>query len=156
MKPCESLRYIHVVVMGTLALVFGGVICLLAQNEGLNKKIKDPVCGMDVDPDGPSTLKIEQGGQSYYFCNAACKNKFRDNPGKYINGKTADEPKIPKDPVCGMAVDPKASSLVKSEYRGHTYYFCGANCKIKFKANPEKYVRKGMATPDMSTAQTVR
>jgi P-type Cu+ transporter len=139
-----------------LTLVLGCAIGLLAQNEGLNKKVKDPVCGMEVDPDGPTPFKIEQGGQTYYFCNAACKSKFRDNPGKYINGKTADEPKIPKDPVCGMAVDPKASSLVKSEYKGRTYYFCGENCKKSFKADPEKYVRKGMAAPDMSTAQPAR
>ena len=42
-----------------------------------------------------------------------------------------------KDPVCGMMVDPKTSR--KSEYRGKTYYFCGAGCKKRFEESPAGY-----------------
>jgi YHS domain-containing protein len=38
------------------------------------------------------------------------------------------------DLVCGMEIDEK------SEYKGHTYYFCGAMCKLEFDENPEKYI----------------
>ena len=44
-----------------------------------------------------------------------------------------------KDPVCGMTVDRRAGKPT-SIYEGHTYYFCGAGCKAKFDAEPERYV----------------
>ena len=46
-----------------------------------------------------------------------------------------------KDPVCGMDVDEKTSKL-KSEYKGHTYYFCAPGCKRDFDKEPEKYLGK--------------
>ena len=44
-----------------------------------------------------------------------------------------------KDPVCGMTVDRRAGKPT-SIYEGRTYYFCGAGCKAKFDAEPERYV----------------
>lgn len=46
-----------------------------------------------------------------------------------------------KDPVCGMAVD-SATAAGHAEYRGQTYYFCGAACKAKFDLKPEQYSGK--------------
>jgi YHS domain-containing protein len=46
-----------------------------------------------------------------------------------------------KDPVCGMDVDEQTATL-KSEYKGQTYYFCGAGCKRSFDKDPEKYIGK--------------
>ncbi len=43
------------------------------------------------------------------------------------------------DPVCGMYVDEKSSSLV-SERGGKKYYFCSANCKLQFE-KPERELR---------------
>lgn len=43
-----------------------------------------------------------------------------------------------KDPICGMMVDDKESSL-KSEHEGVTFYFCSAACKKKFDSDPHKY-----------------
>jgi YHS domain-containing protein len=43
-----------------------------------------------------------------------------------------------RDPVCGMTVD-RGKSLT-SEWRGETYYFCGAGCKRRFDADPEQYL----------------
>ena len=45
------------------------------------------------------------------------------------------------DPVCGMGIDPKKAGE-KSIYKGRTYYFCNLDCKVKFEAEPEKYLRK--------------
>ena len=45
-----------------------------------------------------------------------------------------------KDPVCGMEVD--ASTDLKFEYDGVTYYFCSRGCKAAFEKNPEKYAGK--------------
>ena len=43
------------------------------------------------------------------------------------------------DPVCGMTVDPH-SAKYRTDYRGHTYYFCNPGCRTKFIADPQKYL----------------
>jgi YHS domain-containing protein len=45
--------------------------------------VKDPVCGMDVDPKG-AAAKSEYQGTTYYFCSAGCKKEFDSNPQKYL------------------------------------------------------------------------
>ncbi len=45
-----------------------------------------------------------------------------------------------KDPVCGMAVTTESHHHLTHE--GRSFYFCGAQCKSKFAAKPEKYTDK--------------
>jgi Cu+-exporting ATPase len=52
---------------------------------------KDPVCGMDVDA-ATAAGKTEHGGQTYYFCAPACKDKFDRDPKQYL-GKSDGTPK---------------------------------------------------------------
>ena len=49
---------------------------------------KDPVCGMDIEPE-TAAGKSEYKGQIYYFCSLGCKKSFDKEPEKYL-GK-ADE-----------------------------------------------------------------
>jgi len=51
-----------------------------------------------------------------------------------------------KDPVCGMTVD-RGETAHRSEYGGATVYFCGAHCKKRFDAEPERYVGQREAPP---------
>ncbi len=51
--------------------------------------VKDPVCGMDIDP-MTAAGKSEYKGQTYYFCSLGCKKSFDKEPEKYI-GKAQDE-----------------------------------------------------------------
>jgi YHS domain-containing protein len=51
-----------------------------------------------------------------------------------------------KDCVCGMDIE-AATAAGRSEYKGQTYYFCGAKCKQKFDLNPEQYLNKSAGTP---------
>ncbi|MGM0445527.1 MAG: YHS domain-containing protein [Bacillota bacterium] len=44
---------------------------------------KDPVCGMEVEPEN-SNAKYEYKGKKYYFCAKGCKNAFEKNPDKYL------------------------------------------------------------------------
>jgi YHS domain-containing protein len=44
---------------------------------------KDPVCGMDVDPQ-TAAGKSEYKGQTYYFCSPGCKQDFDKDPEKYV------------------------------------------------------------------------
>ena len=46
-------------------------------------KVKDPVCGMMVDPK-TAPAKSDYQGKTYYFCNPSCKKSFDANPGKYL------------------------------------------------------------------------
>jgi YHS domain-containing protein len=46
------------------------------------------------------------------------------------------------DPVCGMEVDTKTSTL-SLEHEGTTYWFCGKGCLLDFKDKPEKYLDEG-------------
>lgn len=43
---------------------------------------KDPVCGMEVDPDA-AAASFEYEGKTYYFCAEACKEKFENEPKKF-------------------------------------------------------------------------
>jgi len=45
--------------------------------------VKDPVCGMNVNP---ATAKhhLEHAGKSYYFCCGHCAQKFKADPKKYL------------------------------------------------------------------------
>ena len=45
----------------------------------------------------------------------------------------------PRDPVCGMTVDPLKSQH-HAEYEGAVHYFCGGGCRIRFLSDPHKYL----------------
>jgi len=44
---------------------------------------KDPVCGMDVNPE-TAAGKSDYKGQTYYFCSPGCKTSFDKDPEKYL------------------------------------------------------------------------
>lgn len=45
--------------------------------------VRDPVCGMTIDPSSAAG-KSEYQGQTYYFCSTGCKTAFDKEPEKYI------------------------------------------------------------------------
>jgi P-type Cu+ transporter len=45
--------------------------------------VKDPVCGMTVDP-AKAKATAEHDGQKYYFCCAGCAQKFQSDPEAYL------------------------------------------------------------------------
>ena len=45
--------------------------------------VKDPVCGMDIDP-ATAAGKSEYKEQTFYFCSLGCKKAFDENPEKYL------------------------------------------------------------------------
>ncbi len=49
--------------------------------------VKDPVCGMDVDP--KTTEKSDYKGQTYYFCSKGCKATFDKNPEKFVSSQSS-------------------------------------------------------------------
>lgn len=47
---------------------------------------KDPVCGMVLDEE-KAPYKFEYEGAVYYFCGLGCRERFKKNPRKYLEGK---------------------------------------------------------------------
>lgn len=92
--------------------------------------IKDPVCGMDVDPK-KTEYHFTHNTQEYHFCSEKCLGKFKASPEQYINKKkdTANQ-NVPKGtiytcpmhpeveqigpgscPKCGMTLEPKGGAV---------------------------------------------
>jgi Cu+-exporting ATPase len=48
---------------------------------------KDPVCGMDVNPEVATALglRTDHEGTTYSFCGKGCKLDFDENPPKYLD-----------------------------------------------------------------------
>jgi P-type Cu+ transporter len=44
--------------------------------------VKDPVCGMDIDPATAAGSEVYEG-KTYYFCSKSCHDSFRAEPEKY-------------------------------------------------------------------------
>ncbi len=110
-----------------------------APPSGSGAVVKDPVCGMTVDPDTAKHAH-ELSEATYYFCSEGCKNKFAENPDQYLNPADGDpavlhpprgslpqaaegaiwtcpmHPEVRRDgpgscPICGMALEPLEPSL---------------------------------------------
>ena len=45
--------------------------------------VKDPVCGMEIDPKTAAGTS-EYQRQTYYFCSPGCKKSFDKEPAKYV------------------------------------------------------------------------
>ena len=87
--------------------------------------VKDPVCGMSVDPE-TSTNRADYEGQTYHFCRAGCREKFMADPERYLAPSEAPAEAVPEGtiytcpmhpeirqvgpgscPICGMALEPE-------------------------------------------------
>jgi Cu+-exporting ATPase len=88
--------------------------------------VKDPVCGMEVDP-AATPHRAEHHGRQYHFCSAGCLAKFRAEPDSYAHERSEKappaapagtiytcpmHPQIRQEgpgncPICGMALEPE-------------------------------------------------
>jgi len=91
--------------------------------------VRDPVCGMTVDPQAGKP-RIEHEGHTYHFCSASCRDKFVKAPHEFVTAI---------DPVCGMSVE-RATVANFIRHEGKGFYFCSPGCKGKFEAEPAKYL----------------
>jgi Cu+-exporting ATPase len=93
------------------------------------QSVTDPVCGMEVDPQGDGP-RLEHGGRSFWFCSEHCLHRFQADPGTYadktrrpdvasapVHGEKGVEYTCPMHPeirqlgpgpcpICGMALEP--------------------------------------------------
>lgn len=45
--------------------------------------VKDPVCGMIVNPNEVAAAAV-YGGSTHYFCSTECRDKFEKAPDEYL------------------------------------------------------------------------
>jgi Cu+-exporting ATPase len=89
------------------------------------KDVRDPVCGMLVDPH-TAKHRHQHEGRTYYFCSGGCLAKFKAEPVKYLgDAAQTDAAIVPEGtiytcpmhpqirqvgpgscPICGMALEP--------------------------------------------------
>ena len=94
------------------------------EHEGAAGQVKDPVCGMTVDPHA-TTHRAQYEGKPYYFCSSGCQSKFMAEPAKYVEPAAARKAEpVPEGtiytcpmhpqirqvgpgscPICGMALE---------------------------------------------------
>ena len=91
--------------------------------------VRDPVCGMTVDP-ATSKHRFDHHGETFHFCSAGCRTKFAADPeslSRHDSKPKADAPEgaiytCPMHPqirqvgpgscpICGMALEPEVASL---------------------------------------------
>jgi len=52
---------------------------------GRTKTVKDPVCGMRVDP-ATADAHAGHAGRTYYFCSQNCADLFKAHPTRFVTG----------------------------------------------------------------------
>ena len=52
--------------------------------------VRDPVCGMEIDP-GAAAGRSDHAGKTYYFCSNACQAKFDAGPPSYVNAVAVEQ-----------------------------------------------------------------
>jgi len=115
----------------------GGDGCCSGKGAGLAPVLlRDPVCGMTVDPAGNKPT-AEHDGHTYHFCCEGCRTKFLADPAAYTTAI---------DPVCGMSVT-RANAPHFARHEGQKFWFCSARCKEKFEADPQTYLA-GVPAPE--------
>ena len=101
--------------------------------EPLESAMKDPVCGMTVEPDGP--IRSSHAGVDYVFCCEHCRKRFEDNPAQFTSPATLEPTTrsgvpaytCPMDsevreenpgpcPKCGMALEPELSLRMQNQW----------------------------------------
>jgi Cu+-exporting ATPase len=83
-------------------------------------RVKDPVCGMWVDPQEPAA-RVERGGKAYYFCSTRCAERFENDPEKFIAALgTAGMEQHPAPPSHGVHPQPTTPVQVASKNARYT------------------------------------
>lgn len=110
--------------------------CCSTKSESAIKStlVKDPVCGMMIDPLSAKGGNTQHNGETFYFCNPKCKTKFEAEPLKYLSPQAERLQKVDSEavytcpmhpevrqkgpgncPICGMALEPEEVSLEEVE-----------------------------------------
>jgi P-type Cu+ transporter len=118
--------------------------------------LKDPVCGMNVEP-SIAKHRLDHGGKTYYFCCASCLEKFRVHPEQYLTPRPkAGLQVINITPAAAkpLLVTPAAPASSVPSPAAAGAYICPMCPEVR-SAKPGACPRCGMALePEMPVAAT--
>ena len=69
--------------------------------------VKDPVCGMTIDPLSAKGGNTQHNGETFYFCNPKCKTKFEAEPLKYLSPHAESLQKVDSKAVYTCPMHPE-------------------------------------------------
>ena len=101
---------------------------------GTGATLRDPVCGMTVDP-VTAKYHLRRAGADYYFCSARCQAKFEAEPQRYLESQVPAQVAAPAAgmiytcpmhpqirqptpgncPICGMTLEPLLPTLEQED-----------------------------------------
>src|SRR5919205_2274987 len=73
---------------------------------GVGHRVKDPVCGMSVDPH-TAKHRASYKGQPYYFCSAKCRERFEAEPARYLAPETRPAEPVPEGAIYTCPMHPQ-------------------------------------------------
>jgi Cu+-exporting ATPase len=101
----------------------------------IDQKVKDPICGMMIEP-AEAAGRVDYKGQNYFFCSKNCLERFRADPEKYLKSSLSSvapaaldaetiytcpmHPEIRQNGpgtcrICGMALEPLVATAGEEE-----------------------------------------
>jgi xanthine dehydrogenase accessory factor len=111
--------------------------------------IKSPA-GINITAKKPEEVAISILAEIIAIQNnrPASNEGFIGQDSENKNG-TAAKPSYYINPVCGVPVDRNSPKHIV-DYKGEKIYFCCDGCKVKFDAEPEKYMMKNLTPNSLS------
>ena len=76
-------------------------------------RVKDPVCGMSVDPQNAAGV-YEYKGQTYFFCSIGCGEKFKADPERFLNHEPVGPKHQPVATARGTVTESNGHLLLSS------------------------------------------
>jgi Cu+-exporting ATPase len=104
--------------------------------------VRDPVCGMYVDP-AKSRGSAEHKGQTYYFCSPLCLERFNADPEKYLSPKPPANQLVQLGGIAPAAHKAGATSEQRSQ-KGTVTYVCPMDPEVR-EMKPGACPKCGMA-----------
>ena len=112
-------------------------------SSGFDKQKIDSItspAGMDIHAKKPEEVAISILAQIIQIQNSsAVPSSFQKFESTKEDGGKSPEYYI--NPVCGIPIDMNNPKHIV-EYKGEKVYFCCDGCKVKFDAEPDKYIKK--------------
>ena len=90
--------------------------------------MRDPVCGMEVDP-AKSRFTHEHAGQTYYFCCGGCQTAFKTDPELFLDPESSA---------------PEATPSASAEASADTWFICPMDPEVR-EPEPGACPKCGMA-----------
>ena len=126
-----------------------------AASSAATDRLKDPVCGMMVDPH-TTPHRATHGGRTFYLCSAGCRQKFEADPARYFSPEQAKkmdaqppegavytcpmhpevrQTRLGSCPICGMALEPVMAPADAGASAGS-----GSAWRLRFRFSSWKWV----------------